>query len=74
MNLTLLVGVACAILFFRAAHYERMSPWAWTAASVGLTEIVSMRTANTVLVLLGQVALFAVMWWYNARRQNDRDP
>lgn len=73
MNLTLLVGVACAVLFFRAARYERMAPWAWTAASIGLTVILSMKAPSITLLLIAQVALFVLMWWYNVRRQ-DRKP
>ena len=69
MNLTLLIGVACAVLFFRAARYERMAPWAWTAASLGLTVILSMKSPSITLLLIVQVALFGLMWWYNVRRQ-----
>ena len=72
MNLVLLIGVACAILFFRAARYERMSPWAWTAASVGLTVVLSMTTPSTTVLLIGQLALFGLMWWANIRRQDRR--
>jgi hypothetical protein len=68
--LPLLIGAACAVAFFRAAEYERMSPWAWTMASLGLAALVSMRTSSIAVLLLGQVALFAVMWWYNARRRS----
>ena len=73
MNLTLLVGVACAVLFFRAARYERMAPWVWTAASIGLTAILSLKSPSITLLLIVQVALFVLMWWYNVRRQ-DRKP
>jgi hypothetical protein len=69
VTLALLSGVACAILFYRAAQYERMAPWAWTVGSLGLTVIISLRSGSLVLLLLGQAVLFGVMWWYNARRQ-----
>jgi hypothetical protein len=72
MMLVVLIGVACAILFFRAADYERMSPWAWTAASLGLTAILSLKTPSIGALLIGQAVLFGVMWWYNARRQGGR--
>jgi hypothetical protein len=68
MNLPLLIGVACAVLFYRAAEYERMSPWFWVIASLGLSLAVSFLNGSVVLVLLAQVGLFAVMWWHNARR------
>jgi heme/copper-type cytochrome/quinol oxidase subunit 2 len=72
VNLTLLAGVACGILFFRAARYERMAPWAWTAASIGLTVILSMTSPSVTLLLIVQAALFVLMWWYNIRRQDRR--
>jgi len=72
VNLALLIGVACAVLFFRAASYERMSPWAWVAASIGLTLIVTMKSGSITLLLIAQLALFALMWWYNVRRQDRR--
>jgi 4-amino-4-deoxy-L-arabinose transferase-like glycosyltransferase len=70
MNLGLLIGVACGVLFYRAARYERMSPWAWVAASVGVTLILSMKVPGITLLLIGQMALFGLMWWYNVRRQD----
>jgi hypothetical protein len=50
-----------------------MAPWAWTVASLGLTVIISLRSASVALLLLVQAALFGLMWWYNVRRQ-DRKP
>ena len=70
MNLILLIGIACMILFHRAAAYERMSPLAWTLASLGLTVIVGYVAGSILLVLLAQVALFLVMTWYNGRRRS----
>ncbi len=68
MGLVVLVGVACAILFHRAARYERMAPWAWTVASIGLTAIVALTGRPLTLNLIAQIALFVAMWWYNMRR------
>jgi heme/copper-type cytochrome/quinol oxidase subunit 2 len=70
--LPLLIGVACALLFYRAAEYERMSPWAWTAASLGLTAILMLKSPSIALLLIVQLALFGIMWWYNARRQGPK--
>ena len=68
MGLVVLVGVACAILFHRAASYERMAPWTWTAASIGLTAILALTGGPLTVLLIAQIALFVVMWWYNMRR------
>ena len=68
MGLVALVGVACAMLFHRAARYERMAPWAWTAASIGVTGFLALTGQPLTLLLIAQAALLGVMWWYNARR------
>jgi len=60
MRTDLLVGIACAILFFRAARYERMAAWMWVLASGGLSLIASL-IAGMGLVLLTQIGLFALM-------------
>ena len=68
MPIGLLIGVACAVLFFRAATYERMSPWLWVLASAGLTAIATLLLPSIGLLLGAQVGLFLLLWWYNARR------
>ena len=68
MYLPLLIGIACAVAFYRAAEYERMSPWLWVIASLGVTMAISFLRGSIILVLLAQVGLFAAMWWHNARR------
>lgn len=65
----LLIAVACAILFFRVAQYERMSAWTWAIASIGISLVVSLLRGGLALILLSQMGLFAVIWWYNAQRR-----
>lgn len=72
MPILLLIGICCATLFFRAADHERMNPWAWSLASVGVTGIGAMRGASTLTLLLMQAALFGLLWWNNVRRQERR--
>ena len=62
------VGLACAIFFYRAAEYERMSPWLWVVASVGLAILVALLTSGIGMVILAQFGLFLLMWGYNAYR------
>ncbi|MGD2134606.1 MAG: hypothetical protein PVF27_00525 [Gemmatimonadales bacterium] len=70
MYLPILILVAFAILFFRAATYERMSPWPWAISSVGLTLIVGFLLGlGTLWMILAQVGLFIVMTWYNGYRK-----
>ncbi len=69
----ILIGIGCAVLFYRAAQYERMSPWLWALASLGLAAIVGSLTSGVAMVLLAQVGLFGVMWWYNVRRAGRRE-
>ena len=69
MGMSLLATVAFAVLFHRAALYERMSPWAWALGSAGLSIVVAMGLHGGVgLIVIAQVALFGVMTWYNATR------
>ena len=39
--LPILIGVACAIFFYRAAYHEHLSPWPWTLASVAAALVVN---------------------------------
>jgi hypothetical protein len=72
MTVPFFVAVACMVLFFRAADYEHMSPWTWSLASLGTSAILMIRGRGIAALLLGQLALFGVMWWYNMRRQSRR--
>lgn len=70
----LLFLVAFAMLFHRAADYERMNPWLWSAASLGLSGIGILRSWGMPALLASQGALFGVMWWQNLRRLRERGP
>jgi hypothetical protein len=72
MPLALLIGIASAVLFFRAATYERMSPWVWVLSSLGLTVLFGIVLPGILYMILGQVGLFLVMWWYNAQRPDPK--
>ena len=68
MALTILVVVCAAILFYRAAVYERMAGWAWAIMSLAVSAIVVLLSFGIGVLILGQVGLYVVMWWYNAYR------
>jgi hypothetical protein len=68
MNMALLIAICGAVFFFRVGQYERMSPWAWSIASFGLTMLLSSRAASTLVLILAQVALFLGLWAYKAYR------
>ncbi len=70
--MVLLIGIASAVLFFRMADYERMNPWFWSLASLGVMAVCTLRFPGTGKLALGQGLLFAVMWIYNTRRQQRR--
>lgn len=73
MSLLLLAGVACALLFHRAADHERMSPLLWSGASVLLTAAIAAGAGGRIgAILLAQAGLFLVMWIYNASRRRYR--
>jgi len=71
--LGLLVPVGFALLFYRAAAYERMSPMVWALASVAVTVVVQQGLRLGLLwVFVGQVGLFLLMTWYNGYRKEKR--
>lgn len=65
---TLIIGLPCAVLFYRAASYERMSPLLWGAASFGLTAICAAWGPGVFRILMMQAGLFCAMWGYNIWR------
>jgi hypothetical protein len=68
----LIVAIGFAVLFHRMAAYERLSPWMWAAASFALSMVVLL-VMGFAPVLFAQVALYGVMWWYNARKGGRRE-
>jgi len=72
MNLGLVIAVAFAVLFHRMAAYERLSGWAWALASFALSLVVTSVWAGFLPLLLAQLALLGVLWWYNMRRIGQR--
>jgi hypothetical protein len=65
----LFITIASAVLFYRAADHERLNPLIWSVASLGLTGIVTLRAGGLGALVLAQVALFMVLWWYNVQRK-----
>lgn len=69
MAIFLFVTVAFAVMFYRAAEHERLNPLIWSVASLATTGIVILRAGGIGVVVLGQVLLFMVLWWYNVKRK-----
>lgn len=69
MNMMLLIGACGAVLFYRVAYSEHLSPWVWSVASLGLTLALGQLGAGTLGLILGQVVLFLILWVHNARRK-----
>ncbi len=68
MTLIVLLAVACAIMFYRAADYERLSGWVWATASFATFLIAGFVSSSIWVALALQAALFVLMWVYNAKR------
>ena len=73
MNMTLLIGICGAVLFYRVAYVEHLSPWMWSVASLGLTLGLGLLGSGATGLIVGQVVLFLVLWGYNARRKFPAD-
>jgi hypothetical protein len=67
-----IIAVVFAILFYRAAHHEHMSGWAWAIASFALSLIVAQLLPGITALVLAQVGLFGVLWWLNVKRLSTR--
>jgi signal transduction histidine kinase len=66
------LGLAFAGIFFGIARYEHMNPWKWAIASLAVTfTVVRLFPLSFVLLLPAQLGLFLVLWWMNARRQEE---
>lgn len=65
----LLFTVAFAAFFYRVAEYEGMSPLLWGLASVAVAAAVALLGLGTPALLLAQIGLFTVVWWYNGYRK-----
>lgn len=76
MPIVLLLIVAFAAFFYRVAAYERLSPFVWGLASVCVTGAVALLGLGTAAIIVAQIGLFALLWWYNAqhKREQMREP
>lgn len=72
MNLGIVIAAGFAILFHRMATHEHLSAWAWAVASFALSLIVTSLWAGFMPLLLAQLLLLGVLWWYNLRRIRER--
>jgi hypothetical protein len=69
MPLVLLVAVASAVLFYRAAETERLSPLLWGASSLALTAAVALIGRGIAWILVVQGGLYLAMWYANTVRR-----
>jgi hypothetical protein len=72
MDFRFLVAVGFVLLFHRMAVYERITGWAWAVASLALSLVVMVTWAGFLPIILAQLGLFGLMWWYNARKVDER--
>lgn len=65
-------ALAFAAIFFGIARYEHMNPWKWAIASIAVSFTVTrLFPLAFILVLPAQLGLFLLLWWMNARRQQE---
>jgi len=69
----MVVAIGFALLFHRMAAYERMTAWVWAVASIGVSLLAMWFWSGFAPLILLQVGLFAVLWWYNLRRVGRRE-
>jgi membrane protein implicated in regulation of membrane protease activity len=72
VNPTIVIAAGFAVLFHRMAAHEHLSAWAWAIASFALSLIVTSLWAGFMPLMLAQLLLLGVLWWYNMRRVGQR--
>ena len=72
MPILILATVAFGILFYRAAHHERLSTLIWAALSVSLSAGAMLIGGGVGTIAAAQAVLYITMWWYNAKRRSGR--
>jgi hypothetical protein len=64
----LLIVVACAVLFFRMAHYEGLS-WVWGFGSAALSFFLLQYGFGMGWLLAAQAGLFVALWFRLAQKR-----
>jgi hypothetical protein len=72
MSIVLLVGLAFAVLFYRIAEYEGLSPVTWALGSLALSAGLASVGLGIWTVVLGQFGLFAALWACRSHRARRR--
>ncbi len=73
MNVDVIIVIGFAVLFHRMAALEHLSAWVWSVSSLGLSFVVMQVRPGVAPLIIAQLGLFGVMWWYNARRVRTRE-
>ena len=69
----LVVAVVLAVLFAMMAAYEHHAAWVWALASIMLSVVVlGVLSRGSVTLVVAHVGLYGVLWWYNAKRIDER--
>lgn len=63
--------VVSAFVFYRIAVIEQLNPWQWAGTSV-LVSLGAGMVGGLFTMAFGQLLLFGVLWWYNARHKARR--
>ena len=72
MDIRLVVAIGFVLLFYRMAVYEHITGWVWAVASLALSIVVMAIWAGFLPIILSQLGLFGLMWWYNSKRVDAR--
>ena len=70
--LLILVGLACAVFFYRAAEFEDESTWVWSGLSVLIFALTMFWLhCGWLGILLGQIGLFVGITFFRMWRSRD---
>ena len=67
-----MVVIGFAILFYRAAAYERMAAWKWAGGSLLLSFVVGQIASGMALLVVAQTVLLGALWRQNMKKVEGR--
>lgn len=64
----MLLMIAAAILFHRAAAYENLGAWKWMGASLLVSIVMNQVMPGALPLIIAQGVLFGFLWRQNSRK------
>ena len=70
--ISLAIGFAGAVFFYKAALHENLSPYGWIALSIGASALVILLGDGALMMALGQLALLPAIALWRVWREDSK--